>query len=110
MPARHVLLPAASAAANMTEADLQRTVLRLARMLHWEAVHAWTSVHTAAGWPDLALCRPPRLLLAELKRDTGRVSAAQAHWLGMLERCPGVEVYLWRPADLRNDEILRVLT
>ena len=52
--------------------------------------------------------RPPRLVLAELKTEKGKVSPAQVAWLERLEQCAGVEVYLWRPSH--RDEIERVLT
>ena len=59
------------------------------------------------GYPDLTLIRPPRLLFAELKRETGKTSTHQDRWLALLRECPGVETYLWRPSDL--DAIAAVL-
>jgi hypothetical protein len=52
-----------------------------------------------AGLPDLILCKPPRLIFAELKSERGRVRAEQQAWLDALRQCAGVEVYLWRPSD-----------
>ena len=69
--------------------------------------HAAPSKWSEAGWPDLALCRPPRLVLVELKSATGKVSPAQARWLGLLGACPTLEVYVWRPDDL--DAAVRIL-
>lgn len=101
----------------MTEADFTRGVLDLARILGWRSAHfraartqrGWrTPVQgDGRGWPDLVLVRPPRVVVAELKADSGRVSHDQAAWLAYLERCPGVEVFVWRPADL--DGIAQVL-
>jgi hypothetical protein len=71
----------------------------LAHLLGWEVYHPWLSVNSPRGWPDLALCRPPRLILAELKREDGKATFAQQHWLDLLGACPGVETYLWRPSD-----------
>jgi len=51
--------------------------------------------------------KPPRFTLAELKRENGRTTPHQDHWLQMLSQCPCVEVYLWRPSDL--DGIARCL-
>jgi hypothetical protein len=45
------------------------------------------------------LCRPPRLIVAELKRVGGRLTAAQRGWLDALGQCAGVECYLWCPED-----------
>lgn len=84
----------------ITEAAFLRQVLDLAGILGWAAYHPALSKWSERGWPDLALCRPPRLILAELKREDGRTTLHQDRWLDMLGACPGVETYLWRPSDL----------
>lgn len=89
-----------TAAVKVTERQWQDQVLEVAHLTGWRTYHTHDSRRSAPGWPDLALCRPPRLLLVELKTDVGRVSPAQAEWLEDLGRCAGVEVYIWRPADL----------
>jgi hypothetical protein len=66
----------------------------------WTRYHTFLSVRSAPGFPDLVLVRPPRLIFAELKSETGKVTDAQQAWLALLEACPGCEVYTWRPADL----------
>lgn len=103
----------------LLEKDFQRQVTDLAAIFGWEWLHfrpaqttrGWrtpVSGSMASGWPDLALCRPPRLILAELKSDRGRVSEHQERWLSMLSDCDGVEVHVWRPADLESvAEVLR---
>jgi hypothetical protein len=58
-----------------------------------------TPLQGDSGLPDLILCRPPRLVFAELKSARGRVSPQQQAWLNALSQCAGVEVYLWRPDD-----------
>ncbi len=91
-----------------SERDFQRQVLDLAKILGWHAYHPMLSKWSERGWPDLALCRPPRLLFAELKTERGRTSDHQDRWLALLGACPGVEVFLWRPSDLdRVAETLR---
>lgn len=82
-------------------------------------IHGWTSYHAAdniprGGWianirpgfPDLTAVRAGRLIFAELKTETGRVSPAQLDWHEQL-RAAGVEVFIWRPSDM--EEILKVL-
>jgi hypothetical protein len=83
----------------LNEKQFQAQVVELAGVLRWATYHPWLSVHSPRGWPDLALCRPPRLVLAELKSEKGKVTPAQDQWLELLGRCPGVEVYVWRPSD-----------
>jgi VRR-NUC domain len=74
----------------------------------WKVYHPRWSMQSAAGWPDLVLCRPPRIVLAELKSDRGKVDAAQQKWLDLLQQCPGVETHLWRPKDWDQiEEILK---
>jgi hypothetical protein len=86
----------------ITERDFQRQVLDLAGILGWTVYHPMLSKWSERGWPDLSMVRPPRFVLAELKRETGKTSPDQDRWLGMLGSCPGVEVYLWRPSDIET--------
>lgn len=92
----------------LSEADFQRQVLDLARILGWSAYHPMLSKWSERGWPDLALVRPPRLVFIELKRETGKTTPHQDRWLSMLGACPQVETYLFRPSDFdRITETLR---
>jgi hypothetical protein len=79
------------------EAFLQQ-ILTLARLCHWACYHTRDSRRSDAGWPDLVLCKPPRLLIRELKRDGEVPTAAQQAWLRALRAC-GVDAAVWRPAD-----------
>lgn len=63
--------------------------------------HGWRVPVTGslgAGWPDLILARPPRVLAVELKSPTGKVDPEQQHVLDVLALC-GIETHVWRPAD-----------
>lgn len=77
-------------------------VLQAATMFGWLAYHPWLSKHSQRGWPDLALLRGSRLVLAELKSETGQPTIEQAVWLEGLAAVLGIEVYLWRPSDLET--------
>lgn len=90
----------------MSEKAWLAWVIDTADKFGWAAYHPWLSLHSQQGWPDLALCRPPRLILAELKSDTGKVTPTQAQWMFLLAQCP-VEVYTWRPAEWK--EVAQVL-
>ena len=81
----------------ITEKQFQRQVVDLAKMLGWKVAWTWNSLHSPKGWPDLVLCRGRRLLHAELKTETGKVTEPQAEWLMALASLPG-EVYVWRPS------------
>jgi len=95
----------------MTEAQFQSAVVQLARLNGWMVHHTraaqlrpgiWaTPIQGNAGWPDLALCRPQHgdFILAELKKEGGRLSAGQKTWLLCLSQA-GVEVHVWYPSDM----------
>ena len=59
----------------------------------------------AEGFLDLVLCKPPRLVFAELKSRDGRLTADQAAWADALTLC-GADVRVWRPADWTEVEVL----
>jgi hypothetical protein len=96
-----------------TEASFQAAVVDLARLRGWRIHHArpartadgWrTAIIGDPGWPDLALARGPRLILAELKSARGKTSDDQREWLGHLitaadASAGALEVHVWRPAD-----------
>jgi hypothetical protein len=100
------------------EASFQAVVVETARLAGWRVAHfraaktskGWRTPVTAdgAGWPDLVLVRPPRIIFAELKSTTGGLRANQAEWLDVLRLLSQVEVRLWRPDDW--DAIVKTLT
>lgn len=56
------------------------------------------------GFPDPVLCRPPQLLVVELKSATGSPTPEQREWIAAL-RESGTEVRTWRPnneAEIRE--------
>lgn len=98
----------------------------------WRFYHTRNSKGSDAGFPDVVLVRPPRLIFAELKTDTApgpkldsrnATLRAQAEWLhdlGLVGVDPGweeaarrqlagpvVETYVWRPAD--RPDVERIL-
>lgn len=102
-----------------SERELLDAVVELAKLLGWRVAHQrparrldgrWTTaIQGHPGFPDLVLLRPPRLIFAELKAISGRVDFEQATWLNGLNNVPGVEQYLWRPAQWELGEIEDVL-
>ncbi len=100
------------------EQSFQAVVVEVARLAGWRCAHfraartdrGWRTPVTAdgAGWPDLVLVRPPRIVFAELKSERGQVRSSQLEWLDVLRLLPHAEVYVWRPDDW--DELVETLT
>ncbi len=98
-------------ASVMTEEDLLRAVLQLAKMNGWRTAHFRTAQIAGRyqtpvqgdgkGWPDLTLVKAGRIIFAELKSAAGRLEPEQEIWLEMLREVPDAEVHIWRPANLR---------
>jgi hypothetical protein len=93
--------------------EFQAEVIRTAVLLGFEYYHTYDSRRSPAGWPDLVLCKFPRLLFVELKAGKDTIRTDQAKWLGLLQQFAGtwnsaqqfdkwmrIEVHVWRaPGD-----------
>jgi hypothetical protein len=90
---------------RLSEREFLQQIRDLARVFGWLCYHTHDSRRSEAGFPDLVLVkastddRPGNIIFAELKADRGRLTPAQRVWLEALGACPGVEAYVWRPAD-----------
>lgn len=93
--------------ALMTEAQFLGAVIALAKHTGWVVAH-FRPARTEKGWrtpvsadgqgfPDLVLSKPPRLIFAELKSESGRLTQEQQIWLDKLR--VNQEVYVWKPRD-----------
>jgi len=95
--------------AQMSEAEFQARVERMAGLRGWEFFHVYNSRRSKPGYPDLHLWHPRYgQMFRELKTMTGRQSPAQLAVEASL-RAAGADVGVWRPADLdrRIDDELR---
>lgn len=81
-----------------SERSWQGRVLERARQGRWRAYHTRYSIGSQAGFPDLVLVKPGRLIFAELKSDKGSLSPKQLEWVTLLLEA-GQEVHVWRPQD-----------
>jgi hypothetical protein len=83
------------------EKDFQQRVVQFARLNGWRVYAVPDSRRaTLAGYPDLTMWHPKqkRILWAELKRETGKLSESQKVVLSELEES-GAIVHVWRPSD-----------
>src|SRR5437879_786960 len=95
----------------MDENELQRTVealLRARPSLLWHHCGRPFACRGGAGWPDLVVIGPQRLILRELKGDATRVRRHQQAY-GHAIIAAGVSWALWRPADLASGLIVAEL-
>ena len=84
-------------ALDCSEKEFQAAVVKLAKAKGWLAYHTHDSRRSEKGFPDLVLIRDGKLLIVELKTESGRVSPEQTVWLCALVAC-GVDVRTWRPS------------
>lgn len=80
-----------------SEAEFMQAVIRLAELCHFMVYHTYDSRRSNPGFPDLVLVKDGRLIFAELKTASGRLSQYQRQWLFMLGLVDGIEVAVWRP-------------
>ena len=85
---------------EITEKQLREQIRDLCKLMGYDFYFTWSSIHSPRGMPDLILCRPPRLIFAELKKEKGQLSEYQQKWIDSLNKCPGVEVFVVRPSDI----------
>ncbi|MDD5510877.1 MAG: VRR-NUC domain-containing protein [Dehalococcoidales bacterium] len=100
----------------MTEKEFATAVEDLLNLYSWTWCH-YRPAKTDKGWrtplsghkgmPDYIAVKGKRLLMFELKSDTGKVSPEQQGWLDALGKTK-VEVYCWRPDQF--NEIVEILT
>lgn len=81
----------------MTEREWQSRVTDFATLRKWRWYHTHDARRSNPGYPDLTLVRRGRLIFAELKSQTGRLTPHQREWLGALNEA--AEAYCWRPSD-----------
>ena len=91
----------------ISEKQFLQMVKDLAHTLGWRVYHTFDSRRSDAGFPDLVLCKPPRIIFAELKSEKGKATGPQNRWLSELALCFNVEVYLWFPSDW--DALVKIL-
>lgn len=102
---------------RLTERQFQDRVIAEARLRGWLVAHfrpakterGWRTPVSAdgKGFPDLVLVRY-RVVYAELKSGSGKLSDDQAVWALRLAEA-GAEVHVWRPDDWLNGVVDEVL-
>jgi len=92
---------------EVSEKELREQVRDLCKVFGWKFHFTWLAIHSPKGFPDLVLRKPPHLIFAELKRESGKLTPSQEEWQEDLKAC-NQEVYVWRPSDFEKiAEILK---
>lgn len=82
----------------MSEADFQRRITDLCDFLKLRWFHSGDSRRdSCAGFPDLLIVGPAGMILAEIKKETGKVTNEQWEWLDALTDA-GQEIHVWKPS------------
>ena len=82
--------------------------MEFSKMLGWTHCYfTWRSTHSPAGFPDLVLVKPGKIIYIELKSMKGKLSDFQISWLIALA-CAGQWIYVWKPDCWTEiEEVLR---
>lgn len=83
--------------AGLLESEFQRKITDYCDWLGLRWHHETDSRKSKKGFPDLVIVGNA-VIFAELKSESGRMSAEQTDWVSDLAR-GGAETYVWRPAD-----------
>lgn len=102
-----------------SEKDFTKMVRGLLVEKKWLVVHfhdsrrqvqpgVFVGDNSAKGFPDIVALKGKRLLVAELKSQTGKLRSEQPAWLDAFLDA-GAEVYLWRPEHWYNQVIEKIV-
>lgn len=81
-----------------SERQFQGEVVKVAKLHRWWAYHTLDSRGSQAGWPDLVLIKPPRLLFWELKIGSAQLRDEQFECMQLLASCSQIQVQVMRPS------------
>lgn len=96
----------AEQAAAMSEDELLSTVRLYGKQFDLLVFHPHDSRRSEAGFPDCTIVGRRGVMWRELKRENGRVTAAQQTWLNRLTSA-GQDAGVWRPSQLVSGRVLR---
>ena len=71
----------------------------LAKKHGWLCYHTRDSRRSGAGFPDVVCTNGVRIVIAELKSATGKLTQEQAQWIALLTHTGLVDVRVWKPGD-----------
>ena len=90
----------------VTEKDFQRAIMDFATLCGWFVYHTFDSRDSAAGFPDCIFVRQSRVVALEVKRESGKPTAAQLEWIAALDAVPGITARVVKPSNWSEIERL----
>jgi len=88
---------------DIKEVDWQAQVIKAVRDVHGDKAlvyHTHDSRHSAAGFPDLVILLPGKLIFAELKAEGKELSEDQQAWMDGLAQVERLGWYVWQPHQM----------
>jgi hypothetical protein len=82
----------------MLERDLQNLIVSFCQRQKLLVYHTFDSRRSEPGFPDLVIVGGNGVVYRELKKQDGRLTRDQQHWLAALEAA-GENAGVWRPSD-----------
>lgn len=79
------------------ERDLQEAIRVAALRNGWLYMHVYDSRRSPAGFPDAIMVKDGRVLVFEIKKQTGRVSPKQREWIERFALVPDCTAAIVRP-------------
>jgi hypothetical protein len=117
-PTAQARKPKADKMPQESESEFQAKVIQAAHLFGYRVAHfrpaltkrGWRTAVSAdgEGYFDLTLANPIqcRVIYAECKSETGKLSPKQKEWADVMLKA-GQEVYCWRPSQF--DEVAKIL-
>lgn len=95
----------ATLAPYLTEAQMQDTIRTAALLNGWTYMHVYNSRRSPAGFPDVIAVKDGRMLVFELKKQSGRVRPKQREWIAAFEAVPLCLAAIVRPIPKADGEL-----
>ena len=87
---------------KVTEQEMLNQLMAEAGKAGWYAYHTYDSRRSKAGFPDVVLMKPPRMILIELKGPRGHASSDQKMVMQLARECTHIHAgFVW-PAGLSD--------
>ena len=87
---------------EIPESRVLEVVRHHAKSNGWLFYHTFDSRGSEPGFPDVVATNGKRLLFAELKSATGKLTIEQTQWIELLKHA-GIDARVWRPKHMQDE-------